>query len=517
MLAVEGAPMDVQGVEANVDAAAGTDKGKDAAHDAPVSAGQEEHPSTSTISAPAHLPETPPELLALLDVHRSKKPVSLVVASSSPMFPWKMAGEVGYVWAGLFSIIDVKEETSSSASPLLSTSKKIGEVPPTVTVRRTWTFTLSWTAGGEEYLRDGPSAWFDSLKYPWWEVSPPNPPPTSTTPAPNTRPSYNTLSDDSDSDMDPAEIIDAADAENYCTVGSILPVGLLTPFGSMCSTEDAFPHGFYCPACGRLNVQRFLRHRACESTRCRPAGGPSTVPASGWSFPVGLIRDARHMEPSIFPDFSHVEDVRVQSAEKGELQLYRYMLPPPPLKTEDDSTAPSNRVDGPVIQHLFTGNNRRYQEVPDMLFEQLQLDVRLERKLGEAVFSDAVESFDGEANSNGPAAACYEGIRSFAVEMVQGNILGYERCKLGKLSIRVWVTEGKSRDMFRAESRTLVVVLLGADLDITYNPKDPNAVKRKAVKGGVLRFTMVHGDMLVVTGGDLEVQIPFSTMACTSR
>ena len=54
------------------------------------------------------LPETPPEIESLARINRNGTLVQLIVSSSSPLLPWKLPGDIRYVWAGLFRVDSVK-------------------------------------------------------------------------------------------------------------------------------------------------------------------------------------------------------------------------------------------------------------------------------------------------------------------------------------------------------------------------------------------------------------------------
>lgn len=50
---------------------------------------------------------------------------------------------------------------------------------------------------------------------------------------------------------------------------SLLPISLLAPFGPLV-LDSAFPQGWFCTNCGRVNYQAALRHRICaSSSQCK--------------------------------------------------------------------------------------------------------------------------------------------------------------------------------------------------------------------------------------------------------
>jgi hypothetical protein len=117
-------------------------------------------------------------------------------------------------------------------------------------VQRIWRFDLVWVHGGEVLLKDD-DEWKMS---PWWEPEHPR--------QPYQHPRYHQL---------------------------LLPHYLLAPFTENSTQAGIFPVGYYCMVCGRINVQRFLRHRICEGTVCNSRTDPQRE--TGWVTNAFSTRD----------------------------------------------------------------------------------------------------------------------------------------------------------------------------------------------------------------------------------
>ncbi|CAL1714543.1 unnamed protein product [Somion occarium] len=106
----------------------------------------ENTPTSST--AP---PEPPEDIQALLDAKTSQIPVSLIISREAKLLPFNLSEKHGCVFLGFFDIKDTSSEVSE-------TSKSDGGT----TFRVRWTFRFEWIRGGElDYTLPQPSN-------PWW-------------------------------------------------------------------------------------------------------------------------------------------------------------------------------------------------------------------------------------------------------------------------------------------------------------------------------------------------------------
>jgi len=92
------------------------------------------------------------------------------------------------------------------------------------------------------------------------------------------------------------------------------------------------------------------------------------------------------------------------------------------------------------------------------------------------------------------------------------NALRTYCCGLGPLRvhsmrIHAWISsDGKHRQTFCSRVKYLVLLCLGADISLLSTPLDSDASGRSnsKAKKESLRVTMVHGDIVVLAGGNFE-------------
>ena len=234
-----------------------------------------------------------------------------------------------------------------------------------ITVRRTWRFFLEWVPGGEENLRDD----WKQFMLPWWEPALFKHPgsssmlelwPDITNPKPNLRNSP-----------------------------SLLPNYLVAPFSNISTAAGAFPAGYYCKTCGRINVQRFLRHRICEGTTCLSRIDPDRE--TGWAINVSnIVWDRKASSARIIPDDIWTDPTTLQSVTSfGDgTYVYHYFLAAfPSAASLGLHSGAGADTDGCSVHHVFNGNSTSLQAGASSLFEILQQDVRIERKMSMAVFT----------------------------------------------------------------------------------------------------------------------------------
>ncbi|ETW78537.1 hypothetical protein HETIRDRAFT_386703 [Heterobasidion irregulare TC 32-1] len=544
----------------------------------PASATSQLHNATLTTSFPVEsIPSPPADIQALLHAHETGRPVSMIISRDAPLMPWILPDEVGYVWAGLFAVVRMKEDKLYAPS-LRATS--------TTTLRVLWRFELEWICGGEESLKSeaqDSKEWQKTIQRPWWECTS-SPSETAlyspmATDAPLTQ---NTVATEQDSDLiNPTALDHSSPRQPFDApiAHSLIPLPLLASFSASSSANDAFPSGYFCHNCGRVNVQRFLRHRACESAHCSVLRSRATMDQSvggdslesgvkeirddgqGWMMDVMAVRNPRLTYVCLFPDNMCLEPaVSLLRQDWGDgMRVFWYGLPslsslsqhmsldgqvpptPPIPVTPVSNLAPvtSEQVlhsDKHLVRHIFTGNLPRLQSEPTELFGRLQRDIQLERRYGETVFT---KRFDSSAIIEGEGGTVVSKSITKLQEFMEYLVSTYgeeKAIKMPAIEILSWVGEGKARDVFRAKEKSLAVLCLGADVAFTFTYSDHNSkgtsavptkvpakapsvnlrnhdatsdtqdfgTKKKAKSPAVLRITLLHGDMMVLSGGDFE-------------
>ncbi|KAI0277464.1 hypothetical protein BGY98DRAFT_1097419 [Russula aff. rugulosa BPL654] len=314
----------------------------------PITTSEPTNPTTSCDTSLCHgsqglhhhpFPQPPPEVTTLLVAESSGDVLSPVFARNSPLVPWELPSEIGHFWSGLFKISEIKEETSSQRSPR-----------NTLTVRRAWRFYLEWVPGGEDLLLDdeqhGHSEWSERIE--------------------------------------PEGRGDSAGTSLSLECSRLLlPLPLLAPFTENSTATGNFPVGYFCATCGRVNIQRFLRHRVCESAACSTR--TELTGEIGWVIGAFSTRDRKVNSATISPDDKWAAPTTAE-----------------PACLNGSASTPANRSNvemNPLsVRHIFNGNRAPLQARASALFETLQRDVRIERSIGATVFSTAVfESGDDPA------------------------------------------------------------------------------------------------------------------------
>ncbi|KAA1470060.1 hypothetical protein DENSPDRAFT_835764 [Dentipellis sp. KUC8613] len=304
---------------------------------------------------------------------------------------------------------------------------------------------------------------------------------------------------------------------------TFLPLPILAPFTALASISSGpgvFPPAFFCSHCGRLNPQRYLRHRRCtcrgpRDDSMRVDGGDDENEASkdGWALSAGAVRDACRTATCSGPDDSWNAEAGVQRRSVGQdavggRRVYQYAF-----EMEDAGNA-----DGGVVSHLFTANMGTAQAVPNALFMDIQKKVWLERELGSVVF----EKEFSRVALEGEGCGVPECIRTTADLLMQS----VEECSVGesdvhgtmrewsleRMHVRAWVAEGKTPGCFSAKAAPIVLLCLGADIIVSFTGKKPPVLQastvvkkgKKGAKNEGLKVTLLHGDLLVMQGGDFE-------------
>jgi hypothetical protein len=256
-------------------------------------------------------------------------------------------------------------------------------------VQCAWRFSLEWMPGGEDLLLneelDDDREWSARTMRPWWE--PEHIPPEQHLPfVPSQNGAILTLGVPHETVMTRLSLGCAR---------LLLPLPLLAPFTQTSTATGNFPLGYFCATCGRVNVQRFLRHRICESATCNSK--TDFQREIGWVISAYSTRDRKVNSATVSPDDKWTLPTRAEPTVSfaDGTRLFRYYLGAPTPTGGDHGTSavdPDHRFDlnatnGFSVRHMFNGNRAPLQAGASALFEALQRDVRIERRIGATVFT----------------------------------------------------------------------------------------------------------------------------------
>jgi hypothetical protein len=232
----------------------------------------------------------------------------------------------------------------------------------------------------------------------------------------------------------------------------LLPLPLLAPFTENSTATGNFPVGYFCATCGRVNIQRFLRHRICESAACSTKA--DLAREIGWAIGAFSTRDRKVNSATISPDDKWAAPTTAEPAvgfDNGT-RLFHYHLASGDSGTSMDSALTSanrsNVETNPLsVRHIFNGNRAPLQASASALFKTLQCDVRIERSIGATMFSTPVfESGDDPAlRRNGrdmwdlQAGIIEDALSAYCHDL--GSL------KVHSLRIHAWISDGKVRPL----------------------------------------------------------------------
>lgn len=283
----------------------------------------------------------------------------------------------------------------------------------------------------------------------------------------------------------------------------LLPLTLFLPFSREFFPDNHFPAGYFCFECGRVNAQRFLRHRVCESLHCQrrrhlrnhavvdtqqtsenEKGNAETQEGEGWLWNASSARDCR------LKDWYDKETIRPPKAEewKDGVKMFSYDLPS--LSTHSTGSTANSGSSTPsaphlvssvpvasssavvmghglqqaLLRHIFVTNKPSDQEEPSSLFVDIQKKVLLERKPGGNVFSASFDfqeaAGEEETELTGKGKQAWPDVIEAVKELMEWRIFsnGEENCKAGlkNMVVQAWHGEGKVRSASFVPPYTIV-------------------------------------------------------------
>ncbi|KAF8888100.1 hypothetical protein BD779DRAFT_1525594 [Infundibulicybe gibba] len=389
----------------------------------------------------------PPEIQTILDTYIHGLPIVIIANREHlpPQWNMRLPEEYAYVYLGYYQVIRVWEEIGEVGFSKFR-EPELGIISGHVD----WRFRCRWISGGEDWVGRE-----NKHMSPWWiERS------HTTAVPPNVT--------DSDQESSPHYRTCRTKSPNYpnrhklfgTVYHPLIPLHLIAPYGTN-TPDTAFPRGWYCDTCGKINFQVMLRHRNCSSSFCR-----TKPPSLGFALGLATVRDPQDSLILFSPHNTYPPGV-VETT----------------TKWDDGSstityTAPTANV--PLtVQHIFTCNIPILQEEPSGLFQAIQTDIKLSRSSGDAspYFACSVglkKVVDGVVYSWRSAPRCLNDVRDFL--HFRGHAYGEKDQTvsfINSLQIFAWVTSGTRRgtDLLDAKNHCVLILCLGGNTVLTVIPQ----------------------------------------------
>ncbi|KAF6743756.1 hypothetical protein DFP72DRAFT_1177627 [Ephemerocybe angulata] len=162
---------------------------------------------------------------------------------------------------------------------------------------------------------------------------------------------------------------------------SLLPQPLLAEFNSFIS-NDVFPSGWFCSACGKVNFQVAMRHRKCTSLKCLQ----DTQPATTYAQDLADIRGPHSCSPCCLP-FNDCSDSVLGTStswNNGMRTLSYYYPPSGPAEAQPEEPSPESCIRKVWVKHVFTCNLAHLQKAASEMIHVLQTEVELRRNVEDA-------------------------------------------------------------------------------------------------------------------------------------
>ncbi|OBZ74135.1 hypothetical protein A0H81_06177 [Grifola frondosa] len=482
--------------------------------------------------------DLPAEINALIQCRELQMPISIVLCSDSSLSAFTLPEGCGCAFLGFFHLTDLQVHAedlgpdTDTRNGACTTTGRNGRVR--------WRFRFEWTPGGESACPD-PSS--NIVRSPWWMSN------DTCANDPNTASSGHT----------------DGDVEMILHPYTLLPLHLIAAHElseeqlASSSSEVNVSRGWWCASCGKMNVQQCLRYQKCrkckEGNRLLPIG-------------VQYVRNQYGVARVSFPQDRYADDVECKTRDGVDgMRNYTYKM-----------------HGSAVVRHLFTCNLEHAQTEPTLLFKTLQADIEIpwERSIKSKatssmgpVYSYLIEGGHAGAADIDPwanAPECISKAKELLLRRARGPH-GDTLVNIQQLTVVAWLTSGrKSGCAFYAKKSPVVMLCLGADVELTISPKSgkkgrPRYVAEKPVtshlqddnnfepfglmdvddevedsnvdrythesisssmsnKGGnhgksrsteeALLVTLVHGDILIVAGDEFEYSIKRTGMSIGS-
>ncbi|KAG7093960.1 hypothetical protein E1B28_007592 [Marasmius oreades] len=408
-------------------------------------------PTLLTIPSPIPSP-IPSEIQAVIDL-QTNNALILGIASRevfNDKAGTRLADEYGYLYTGLWRVIDTK--TASLSQEMLTRSGYVGP-DGKFRGRVQWTFTLQWVPGKEE-------GWDPRITlYPWWHHFRNVESPLSTT---DTVSSYASL-------ICPTLLI--------C---NIKDDGRRQDKWSAGDGDAGSTRGWYCSDCGKFNRQTYWRRRKCGSTLCRDKLVTACSVKS-----LDHVRERGQQQPIVLPMNTHPRYIDPLIIEwKDGLMTLVY-------ETGLEHS----------IRHVFTCNVGLLQEEQTSLFEKIQEHLLLRRKPEDSrpYFSYAIaevpstftlaNEFSATVETWDQAHPCITQTRGLLSHTARHYGELKHVLEIKSLLLLTWTVGGrrKAKIPLQAKEQGIILMTLGHETLISLSPK--SGLRRVEVNSGTSNTT----------------------------
>ncbi|KAH6915622.1 hypothetical protein BKA70DRAFT_1253285 [Coprinopsis sp. MPI-PUGE-AT-0042] len=435
-------------------------------------------PQTDTTAGQlkSSLPSLPSEIKVLVDTFIQGTPIS-IVASYDRMFELlpesskrSLCKEFALAYLGFFHILGLEE------TQILSTEEDSKVDYPTFQ----WKFRIKWIAGGEQRSIGGVSLG------PWWLPSqaPANPvvvatsggPVEGTSAAPDTASRLATpvlyLQAQESHPNHPLRDLLSGD-----TSAPLVPNTLLVELRS-CQSDEAFPTGWLCPGCGKVNFQLAMRHRQCSSTACLKISQKGKRVPQYLARELADVRGPHGGSPVCLPFNEHSKgNVKATyTTWKNGMKTFLYSF--------EENIA---------VKHIFTSNVPVLQSVATSLLMDVQREVQLSRTMGDSSNPYFTATYDVKSDipSTSVKVAVPECLMK-ARELLLNRAALYadlpeDSLKVTTMDVMGWVSSGSrknSSDVIKATHSPVVILALGCDIVLTLSPLEDAQIKVAKPKKG---------------------------------
>ncbi|TFK21873.1 hypothetical protein FA15DRAFT_64736 [Coprinopsis marcescibilis] len=422
-----------------------------------------EPPTTSLTSLPL-------EVRAILDAYIQNAPVCIIIARdrATALFPLhRLSKEFAFAYMGYFDVIGIEERV----------------VRPDGTDETTvqWKFRVQWGIGGESILKNQQNA----ISLPWWMDENGSSRSRASTEGTELN-SQSNAKQNADRLVTPLLYLQAKEGHpnsrlknvnQWDSHFSMVPHFMLAELTS-CFSDDAFPSGWFCAECGRVNFQAAMRHRQCTSEACARS---KNRPIECYARELDDIRGPHGSSPLSLPynEYTKPAVKAISTTWKTGMKTLSYYFDGPAKKV--------------FAKHVFTSNVPNLQTVATSLLGEIQTDVELTRAVGDSTsnpyFTRTYDLMESEVpglvelvTAQGKIPECLSKVHRLFLSRMPYAEIAETVAKVSRFNLIGWITAGskKTHEPFQVKESYVFILCLGCDAVITLTPVEDRLKVQKA-------------------------------------